>query len=139
MSFAFSSRWLLVCGLAVFGLMGCANQKPVLYSGNGQNPAGDQAVDACIAQAKSAGLSYKRGSNVGRNAVENGAVGGAGGAVAGAIYGNAARGAAAGAAGGVAAGLVRGLFNHDSNPSPVYRNYVNRCLRDRGYDPIGWN
>lgn len=139
MSCAISPRFALICCLTLLGLAGCAHQKPVLYSANGQHTAGDQAVDACIARARSAGLSYKRGSNVGRNAVENGAVGGAGGAVAGAIYGNAARGAAAGAAGGVAAGLVRGLFHHDGKPSPAYRNYVNRCLRDQGYDPVGWN
>lgn len=139
MSCAMSPRWALICCLLLLGLAGCAHQKPVLYSDGDPNTASDQAVDACIARAKSAGLSYKRGSNVGRNAVENGAVGGAGGAVAGAIYGSAARGAAAGAAGGVVTGLVRSLFHHDGNPSPVYRNYVNRCLRNQGYKPVGWN
>lgn len=138
MSGAMSARCLLAGGLMLVGLVGCAHQKPVLYSDSGQEVAGDQAVDACIARAESAGLSYKRGSNVGRNAVENGAVGGAGGAVAGAIYGNAARGAAAGAAGGVVTGLVRALFDYDGRPSPVYRNYVNRCLRRQGYRPVGW-
>lgn len=124
---------------AVLMIAGCAHQKPVLYSSSDQNTAGNQAIDACTARARSAGVGYARGSNVGRNAVENGAVGGAGGAVAGAIYGSAARGAAAGAAGGVAAGLVRSLFHHDSGPSPAYKAYVNRCLRDRGFDPIAWN
>lgn len=123
----------------VFGLVGCANQKPVLYArGGGMPSGGNQAVAACTDQARAAGLDYAKG-RIGRNAVENGAVGGAGGAVAGAIYGNAARGAAAGAAGGVAAGLVRDMFHHDSGPAPAYRAYVNRCLRDRGYQPIGWN
>ncbi|KEZ77794.1 membrane protein [Salinisphaera hydrothermalis] len=124
---------------AVLGLAGCASQKPVLYSrGGGMPPGGHQAVSDCTQQAKAAGLDYSKG-RIGRNAVENGAVGGAGGAVAGAIYGNAATGAAAGAAGGVAAGLVRDMFHHDNGPAPAYRAYVNRCLRDRGYQPIGWN
>ena len=26
-----------------------------------------------------------------------------------------------------------------SNPSPVYKRFVDRCLREKGYDPIGWN
>jgi hypothetical protein len=29
-------------------------------------------------------------------------------------------------------------FSSKHDPSPVYRNFVNRCMRDRGYDPIGW-
>lgn len=125
--------------MAVLGLVGCASQKPVLYArGGGMPPGGDQAVSVCTQQAKASGLDYSKG-RIGRNAVENGAAGGAGGAVAGAIYGNAAKGAAAGAAGGVATGLVRDIFHHDSGPAPAYRAYVNRCLRDRGYQPIGWN
>lgn len=117
---------------------GCASQKPVLYAqGNTSPQGGDQAIAACMDQAKAAGLDYSKG-NVGRRAVENGAVGAAGGAVGGAIYGNAGRGAAAGAAGAVTAGLVRGMFHPSSGPAPAYRAYVNRCLRDRGYDPVGW-
>lgn len=130
---------VLFAVLAVLMLAGCASQKPVLYARGGGQPAGGaQAVSACTAQAKAAGVDYSKG-RIGRGAVENGAVGGAGGAVAGAIYGSAARGAAAGAAGGVAAGLVRDMFHHDSGPAPAYRAYVNRCLRDRGYQPVGWN
>ncbi|HET7313489.1 hypothetical protein [Salinisphaera sp.] len=125
--------------VAALGLAGCASQKPVLYArGGGTPPGGEQAIATCTNLAQAAGLDYSKG-RIGRRAVENGAVGGAGGAVAGAIYGNAARGAAAGAAGGIAAGLVRGLFHHDSGPAPAYRAYVNRCLRDRGYSPVGWN
>lgn len=124
-------------------LAGCASQHPVLYSADRAGPVGgDQAVAACEARAEEAGLDYDKGrvGGVARGAVENGAVGGAGGAVAGAIYGNAARGAAAGAAGGVAAGLVRSMFaNHDHGPAPVYKAYVNRCLQDHGYRPVGWN
>jgi hypothetical protein len=25
-----------------------------------------------------------------------------------------------------------------SDPSPLHRNFVQRCLRDRSYDVIGW-
>lgn len=136
---SYRTGWILLVGL--FLLAGCASQKPRLYSANGNPPGGDQAVAACMDRAEAAGLSYSKGrmGQYGRQAVENGAVGGAGGAAAGAIYGNAARGAAAGAAGGVAAGLVRSLFHRDSSPAPAYRSYVNRCLRDRGYQPVGWN
>ena len=48
----------------------------------------------------------------------------------------AAVGAAAGAA-GAAAGAVRGGFDA-ADPNPTYRRFVERCLRERGYDVIGW-
>ena len=47
-------------------------------------------------------------------------------------------GAAIGAASGAAAGLVRSLFRSDG-PSQAYRNVVDRCLRERGYEPVGWD
>ena len=57
----------------------------------------------------------------------------------GAIYGSAGQGAAAGAAGGATAGLLSRLFRGgSSSPDPVYANFVNRCLQEKGYEPIGW-
>lgn len=128
-------------GLCLLLLAGCASQRPVLYPNStlqqGGQAAGDQAIEACMQQAKASGLDYSKGNTVRRTA-ESGAVGGAGGAVAGAIYGNAGRGAAAGAAGGATAGLIRSMFARN-DPAPVYRSYVNRCLADKGYSPIGWD
>jgi hypothetical protein len=46
--------------------------------------------------------------------------------------------AAAGAAAGAAVGLIRGGVRA-SEPSSVFKGYVNRCLRERGYDVVGWN
>lgn len=42
-----------------------------------------------------------------------------------------------GAAGGATAGFLRGLFTRPA-PSVAFTNYVDRCLRERGYDPTGW-
>jgi uncharacterized protein YcfJ len=68
-------------------------------------------------------------------------VGGAGGAIVGgavgAVTGSIGRGALVGGVAGAATGLVRGIYK-SSQPSPVYKAFVNRCLRDKGYDPIGW-
>ena len=127
--------------LLAAALVGCAHQRPVLYpndtlSRQGED-AGQAAIDACQRRAEAAGLDYSKGGVVRRTA-ESGAVGGAGGAVAGAIYGSVGRGAAAGAAGGATAGLIRGLFDRN-DPAPVYRAYVNRCLGERGYEPVGWD
>jgi hypothetical protein len=32
---------------------------------------------------------------------------------------------------------MRSLFRR-SEPSAAYRGFVDRCLRERGYDPVGW-
>src|SRR5699024_4394938 len=118
---------------------GCAHQKPVIYprSRAPQPSAGQQqVVDMCMARAEAYGLDYN-GSDIARRTAEGGVVGGAGGAVAGAIYGNWERGAVAGVASGATVGLLRGLFAADA-PAPVFRNFVGRCLAERGYDVIGW-
>ena len=46
-------------------------------------------------------------------------------------------GAMVGAAGGATAGFLRGLFRR-SPPSNAYKQFVQRCLKERGYDPVGW-
>lgn len=46
-------------------------------------------------------------------------------------------GAAVGAATGATAGAVHGAAKQTA-PSPVYTRYVDRCLRERGYEVIGW-
>jgi len=138
-----NDHYRIFSGLVIVLLMlaGCASQRPVLYPNSTLSQrgeaAGDQAIKACMQRAEAAGLDYSKGGTVRRTA-EGGAVGGAGGAVAGAIYGSVGRGAAAGAAGGATAGLIRSLFARN-DPAPVYRSYVNRCLADQGYEPIGWD
>ena len=64
-------------------------------------------------------------------------VGGAIGSAAGAVGGRAGRGAMIGAASGATAGFLRGLFRR-SPPSNAYKQFVLRCLMERGYDPVGW-
>ncbi|MDO9358232.1 MAG: glycine zipper family protein, partial [Polaromonas sp.] len=48
------------------------------------------------------------------------------------------RAGAAGAAVGGSAGAVQGAFRND-RPSTTYRNFVQRCLSERGFEVIGWN
>ena len=64
------------------------------------------------------------------SAVEGAATGAATSATIGA--------AAGGGAAGATRGLIRGLFGN-RGPSAVYKNFVNHCLREKGYDPIGWD
>lgn len=130
----------LIVLLAAALLVGCAHQRPVLYPAETRargGPAQAQlAIDQCMAKAEVAGLDYSDG-DIAKRTARGGVVGGVSGAAVGAIYGNAGRGAAAGAAQGVIWGFFGGLFSSE-RPAPIYRRFVNRCLRDRGYDPIGW-
>ena len=65
------------------------------------------------------------------------AKGSAWGAVGGAVVGHPGRGAMVGAASGATAGFLRGLFRR-SAPSQAYKQVVQRCLTERGYEPVGW-
>jgi hypothetical protein len=108
--------------------------------------AAERDIEKCSRDAQRHVSSGSRGEEIaGSAAISSGtsaAVGAAGGAAGGAVVGRAGRGAAVGAAGGAAGGLVSGLFRglfRSSKPSPVYKNFVNHCLREKGYQPIGWN
>jgi hypothetical protein len=141
------AAWLV----AVTLLAGCSTSKPILYPNAHLQDVGEAAaeqdIEFCQEAAETAGAepdSGKAGETATRTATGaamGSAAGAAGGAVAGAIRGNPGRGAmtgaAAGAAGGATHGLLRSMFSR-RQPSQVYKQYVNRCLRERGYDVVGW-
>lgn len=121
--------------------------RPVLYPNatlNRVGPAQGQAeTDACMSRALSAGLTPDEKTNaVGRRAGEGAAVGGVASAVGALITGRGVdgvlRSGAAGAAVGGSAGAVSGAF-HNDRPNATYRNFVKRCLGEKGFDVIGWN
>lgn len=132
----------IAAALSLALLLGaCASTRPVLYPNatlNQSGPAaGRAAVEDCKAKADAANVDRAAGGGVARDTGVGAAVGAATGAAVGAVFGNAGRGAAAGAAGGGTQGFMRGLFR-SAEPSPVYRAFVERCLRDAGYEVIGW-
>ncbi len=125
-------------------LSACATPKrPVLYPNNHLRMVGSaqaQAdIEACMQWAYASGADEGKGSRLIKDTSKAGAVGAATGAVVGAISssGDAGRGAAMGGAGAATARLVSGAFEV-SNPSPIFMQFVDRCLRERGYDPLGW-
>lgn len=125
-----------------FTLTGCSNPKPVIYpNAHLQNVGNNQAqqhIDFCMAQAKQYGTGMDKGKDIGKRALTGAAIGAATSAAVSAVLGgNVGRAAGAGAAGGAAAGTISGAAE-SGNPGTVYKNYVNRCLQDRGYDVIGW-
>ena len=54
-----------------------------------------------------------------------------------ALAGAAGRGAGIGAAMGATAALISSVFS-PAAPNPAYRAFVERCLRDRSFEHVGW-
>lgn len=125
-------------------LVGCAaaEKRPVLYPNTKVQQVGEaqaqRDADECIAKAERAGASGSGANTVGRGAAEGGAIGGATAGVGSAIRGGRVlEDAAAGAAVGATAGAVHGAFR-SGGPDEIHRNFVQRCLKDLGYEVIGW-
>lgn len=95
-------------------------------------------VDSCIALANGSGANQSEVSQTVKQTTEGAVVGGATGAAVGAVLGNAGQGAATGAAGAATGRFTRSILNSDKT-DPVFQRFVNRCLRDKGYDVVGWN
>jgi outer membrane lipoprotein SlyB len=126
--------------LSVIALIGCGVQRPVLYPNNHLNTVGNaqaqRDIDDCMQMAE-AYVKKNQDSKVVEGAVKGGAIGAATGAAIGAVTGNFGQALASGAAGGAAGGATWGLFKA-AEPSPVYKNFVNKCLQDKGYQNVGW-
>ncbi len=130
--------------LLVISLAGCAGPKPVLYPNAHYKQVGSDAAEediaACREMAEKAGAEQGEGraAEVAKNTAISGGIGAAAGAVGGAIVGAAGSGAAVGAASGVVWGFLGSLFR-TPDPGEAYKHFVNRCLAERGYEPMGWN
>lgn len=136
---------VVLLGCVAATLSGCAatgsaspTARPVLYPNATLNRLGE----ACMARARSAGLTPQEQNNaVARRAGEGAAVTGVAAAVGALVTGrgldSAVRSGAAGAAVGGSAGAVSGALQ--DKPSGIYRQYVQRCLSDKGFEVIGWN
>lgn len=134
-------RVALVAVLAV-GTAACAGPRPVLYPNARYEKRGAEVaqadVDACMERARVVAESNRsKARGAAGRAATSAVVGGATGAVVGAIVGSPGTGAAAGAAGSATASVIRSAFGA-REPDAVERNFVERCLREKGYDPIGW-
>lgn len=130
--------WVLAAAMV---WVGCADKRPVLYPNAHLKQVGTETaqrdIDECLRYAKDSGAEGTKGAEMAKETAGGAAVGGAVGAATGAVLGNLGRGVAAGAAGGAAGGLVHSALKSDE-PDAVFRNFVDRCLKEKGYDPIGW-
>lgn len=134
---------VVVIFVALLGVLvvSCSAKRPVLYPNKHFNDVGEVAaqsdIDDCIEFAASHGAGANRQAKVAGQTATGAAIGAATGAAVGAVTGNTGRGVAAGAAGGGAGGLMRGVLN-SSDPDTIQRQFVEQCLRDQGYQPVGW-
>jgi outer membrane lipoprotein SlyB len=124
--------------------VGCSHyQSPVLYPNAKLEQVGKAQAEADISTCRRLADDYvSSGAATAKEVGKDTAVGGVGGAAVGAVAGavsggGAGRGAAIGAATGATAGAVHGTAK-SVGPSPIYKNFVDRCLRDKGYQVIGW-
>jgi hypothetical protein len=132
--------------VAVLALMAtaCSTPRPVLYPNEHFQSVGQSVADADIADcenlAKAAGADRQtgEGGELAKSTAVGAGVGAAGGAIGGAISGGAGIGAAIGAASGAAVGLLATIFGRRSGPTAAYTNFVDRCLHEKGYEPMGW-
>jgi len=127
--------------IAIFALLwGCTTPGPVLYPNDHLKKVGEEQsrkdIEDCERLAEEF-VATEKEKTVAKNTAAGAAAGGLIGLAGGAVVGHAGRGLGIGAASGGAAGLIRGAVK-TSQPSPVYKNFVDRCLRERGYEPIGW-
>jgi len=131
------------CIVSLCFFSGCAGPQPVLYPNQVLQDGGEELAEQDIATCEELAEEYvskgSSGEHVAGQTVGGGAIGAASGAVGGAIAGNVGLGSMIGAAAGATQGLLRGIFTSGgAEASPAYRNFVNRCLREKGYEPIGW-
>ncbi|NMM10025.1 MAG: glycine zipper family protein [Polaromonas sp.] len=124
-----------------------ASARPVLYPNATLNRVGEAQgqleANACMSRAVAAGLAPTQNNNeIGRRAGEGAATAGVASAVGALITGRGGEGVlragTAGAAIGGSAGAVSGAF-HNDRPNGTYRNFVHRCLSEKGFEVIGWN
>lgn len=125
----------------VMSLGACSAKRPVLYPNAylkeiGQTKA-NQEIDDCIRIANEYQAGGDRSKEIAKNTGKAGIVGAATGAVIGAITGDFGRAAAIGGAGAATATMGSGLMSSDE-PDPVFKRFVEQCLREKGLQPLGW-
>lgn len=130
----------------LLGISACASQRPVLSSNEHLMrvgpEVGERDIDECMARAEAASAERGKASkDVVAAAATSSVVGAAAGGAGGAVVGHAGQGAAAGAVGGAVASLMQGLLQWlfgSKPPDPSNQQSVDRCLREKGYEPAGW-
>ena len=122
-------------------LYACATPQPILYPNEQAKQAGNEQVrkdiNECTQLAKDSGASSSGAAETAKETAGSATEGAATGAATGAVTGNAGTAAAVGA---ISRGLGRFFSSRKQNkqPSEAYKEIVERCLIEKGYEPVGW-
>src|SRR5690606_14473808 len=135
-------RALIFLIIFLMVLAGCSGSRTKVSPNVHFQEVGEEQAEKDIVACETLAKEHVPHSDAGEHVVGQtaigAAIGAAGGAVIGLLTGDAGIGAAFGAAAGAAQGLVRGfLAAGSSEPNPAYQNFVNRCLKEAGYEPTG--
>jgi outer membrane lipoprotein SlyB len=133
---------ILISTMAIINFtIGCSTKRPILYPNSKLQAVGkinaEHDVDYCIRLSGQAGVRTNQGEKVFEKTAKGGVKGAAVGTAAGAVTGRVGRGAGVGAAARGMSGFIDGLFS-SNDPDPIQRRFVEECLREKGYRPIGW-
>jgi hypothetical protein len=133
-------RRVVALALASVLACGCATPRVALYPDDRYRSLPKETVqkdvDDCEAKAKEFVKSHK-GEIVAQHTFGGAFFGAFLGLIVGAFTGDYGRAIAEGAALGAASGLVGGAIKANS-PEGVHRKFVEYCLMDKGYKPMGW-
>jgi outer membrane lipoprotein SlyB len=129
---------ILLCAVL---LGACATSAPVVVTTSAADSARvARDTEQCRRQATAAvGLNGRDAGTLAQAAGKAGTVGFVGGAVGSLVAGSKdawqkARGAAAGGASGIAAKVLLEW----NEPDDVHQEFVERCMKKRGHDVLGW-
>jgi outer membrane lipoprotein SlyB len=145
---ALSSQILRMVGLPAAVVLlalsaGCstAAKRPVFYPNSHIKQVGQAQArhdtDECMALADKYEVSRTKDGEVATRSVEGALIGGVSAGAWGIVRGDAGERAAAGALAGGSVGAVKGGVE-STRISPTFQRFVQRCLREKGYDVIGW-
>ena len=133
-------RPVIALSLAAALLAGCATPKVALYPDahykSLPKETVQQDVGDCDAKAKEF-VKTNKGRIVAKHTGAGAFFGAFLGVVAGAFTGDYGGAIAQGAAMGAATGLASGAI-HANSPEGVHRKFVEYCLIEKGYRPMGW-
>ena len=131
---------IIIIGITIL-MAACAKKSPVLYPNATYQAAGATVaqadIDQCFKLAADHGLKTDAEKNVAVSTAKGASTGAVVGGAVGAVEGRPGRGAALGAAGGGSAGMMREAWK-SGDPDDIERRFVEQCLREKGYQVIGW-
>ena len=136
-------KWIFAVCLTVVTqlLIGCGAKRPVLYPNDHLKQAGQEQAHKDIEDCVRLANDYKAGGNkakeVATDTAKAGFVAAATGAVIGALTGNVGQATAIGAAGAATATMGSGIVR-SGEPDAIFMQFVDQCLREKGYQPLGW-